>query len=541
VIIRLIIILALAAFLALGAAWVADRPGEISVTWLGWHIETSILVAAVALLIAVALLMFLLSVVRTILRSPDLMARMIRVRRSARGDRAITRGLIAVGAGDLRMARKYSSEAERLKSGEPLSLLLNAQTAQLSGDRTAAELAFRAMAGREDTKLLGLRGLFIEARRREDLPAARNYAEEAARSAPALAWAGQAALEFRSSSGDWDGAIAVLERNMKNKLIDKPAYKRQRAVLLTASALAAEETDRDHARSLVLDAIKLAPTLVPAAELAGRLLAEARKLRKAGKIIEKAWTANPHPDLAQVFAYLRFGDTARDRLARVQSLAEKAPGHAESAIAVARAAIDAQEFAVARNALKPLLAEPTQRVAELMAELEHADTGNDGRAREWMARALRAPHDAAWTADGFVSDRWLPVSPVTGRLDALQWKVPLAAIGRHEDGALIDDDARAPLVEAQPSQPIAPVSANDDQPAPSSAAGAANPTVRRSASLSLAQPKAEPRNEPKSEPRVEPVIPLVHAPDDPGPESPAEPESAPEVPADTWWRIRLFK
>jgi HemY protein len=530
VIIRLIIILALAALLALGAAWVADRPGDIAITWLGWHIETSILVAAVALAIAVMLLMFLWSVVHTILRSPDLMARMIRRRRSARGDRAISRGLIAVGAGDLRSARKYSAEAERLKSGEPLALLLNAQTAQLSGDRAAAELAFRTMAGRDDTKLLGLRGLFIEARRREDLSAARNYAEEAARSAPALAWAGQAALEFRCASGDWDGALAVLDRNVKNKLIDKAAYKRQRAVLLTASALAAEETDRDRARSLVLDAVKLAPTLVPAVELAARLLSEARKLRKAGKIVEKAWLANPHPDLAQVYAYLRFGDSAHDRLARVQSLAEKAPGHVESAIAVARAAIGAQEFAVARLALKPFLAEPTQRVAELMAELEHAESGNEGRAREWMARALHAPRDPAWTADGFISDRWLPVSPVTGRLDALQWKVPLTALGHA--GALIDEHTRTPLLDAPSPQAISPaeISSNADQPATRAAAAAvADTMVRRSAPLS------------GPEPRVEPVIPLVHAPDDPGPEMPAEPESAPEPPSDTWWRIRLFK
>ena len=48
-ILRVIIFLAIAAVLALGAAWVADRPGEIAVTWLGWRIETSILVAAVAL------------------------------------------------------------------------------------------------------------------------------------------------------------------------------------------------------------------------------------------------------------------------------------------------------------------------------------------------------------------------------------------------------------------------------------------------------------------------------------------------------------
>ena len=140
-IIRLIIILAVAAILALGAAWIADRPGEIAVTWLGWHIETSILVAAVALAIVIALLMFLWSVVRTVLRSHNLVARFVSRRRSARGERAISLGLIAVGAGDLRTARKYAAEAGRLKSGEPLALLLNAQTAQLSGDRAAAELA----------------------------------------------------------------------------------------------------------------------------------------------------------------------------------------------------------------------------------------------------------------------------------------------------------------------------------------------------------------------------------------------------------------
>src|SRR4029079_18220875 len=104
----------------------------------------------------------------------------------------------------------------------------------------------------------------------------------------------------------------------------------QRAVLLTARALAAEETERDRARALALDAVKLAPSLVPAAELAGRLLGDAVELRRPSRIIEKAWTANPHPDLAEAYAHLRPGDSARERLTRVQSLALRAPGHVES-------------------------------------------------------------------------------------------------------------------------------------------------------------------------------------------------------------------
>ena len=250
---------------------------------------------------------------------------------------------------------------------------------------------------------------------------------------------------------------------MKGGLIDKAAYRRQRAVLLTAQALAAAEGDalatagkpevslpasgidngnREQAKTLALEAVKLAPGLVPAAALAGRLLGEAGDRRKAARIIETAWRINPHPDLADAYAHLRPGDSARERLARVQALAGKAPGDVEGALAVARAALDAREFSIARETLAPLVASPTQRVAALMAALE-MQQGDEGRGREWMARALNARRDPAWTADGFVSDRWLPVSPVTGRLDAFEWKDPLA--GRDHAGAMIDAEQRAML------------------------------------------------------------------------------------------------
>src|SRR5262249_58178204 len=104
-------------------------------------------------------------------------------------------------------------------------------------------------------------------------------------------------------------------------------------------------------------------------------------------------------------------------LERIRKLAQDSLGHVESALALARAAIAAQDFALARTTLAPLIAAPTQRVATLMAELEEKEHGDIGRAREWMARALTAARDPAWTADGYVSERWMPVSPF-GRLDA---------------------------------------------------------------------------------------------------------------------------
>jgi HemY protein len=567
--IRVIFFLIVVGALSLGIAWLADRPGEVVITWQGLRIETSLMVLAAAMLAAMALLAVVFGVVRAILRSPFVVANFLHHRRGMRAYEAISRGLIAIGSGDAAAARKLSAEVNRLAPGEPLAMLLSAQSAQLAGDRETAERAFRAMASRADTKALGLHGLFIEAQRRGDHAGARAYAEEAARSAPALGWAARAALEFRCATGDWAGALAMLERN--KRALDKETYRRQRAVMLTARALAAEDADRDNAKAFALEAVKLAPGLVPAAALAGRLLAEGGYVRRAARVIEKAWRANPHPDLAQTYAELRFGDAARDRLARVEALAKKTPGQApadrvEGALAVARAALDAQEFIKARAALARYLDVPTKRVALLMAKLERAERNDEGRAREWMARALHAAPDPAWTADGYVSDRWLPVSPVSGRLDAFEWRVPLTGIVSApviepepvppapkeiaSEPRRLDEEARRvpeqPAAAEEPPAPdmqdkagAAPDSANSETAAPAQpavpeqpAASAETPATKQTAEAAPPRRRAKRTAAPP-----EPVIPLVHAPDDPGPEAVDETAPPPEPQSGGWRKL----
>ena len=262
--IRVALYLILIGAIAYGVALLADRPGDVVVTWQGLRIETSLLVLGAAILAAVVVLSFILGLIRWITRSPVMLARLLRNRRGVRAYEAISHGLIAVGAGDIAAAQRFTTEVQRLAPGEPLALLLSAQAAQLGGDRDAAERAFRTMAARPDTKALGLHGLFIEAQRRNDAAGARAYAEEAARIAPALGWAGTAVLEARCRDGDWTGALDLLEQ--QRRMLDKASYRRRRAVLLTARALAIEDRDRDAAKEFALEANKLAPDLVPSAK-----------------------------------------------------------------------------------------------------------------------------------------------------------------------------------------------------------------------------------------------------------------------------------
>src|SRR5260370_8644359 len=58
-----------------------------------------------------------------------------------------------------------------------------------------------------------------------------------AKASPSLAWAGQAALEFRCHDGDWPCALEALGRNRKGGLVHSDVFRRQRAGLLTAQPL----------------------------------------------------------------------------------------------------------------------------------------------------------------------------------------------------------------------------------------------------------------------------------------------------------------
>ncbi len=433
---RALVFLALLALAAYGAVWVADHPGTVTIVWGGYQIGVSLAVGLVGILVAALVIGLILAVVRGVIGLPSFLSRSSRERRRTKGMSALSRGMIAVGSGDPLAAKRHATDAERLLGAQPLTLLLKAQAAQISGDRDAAERAFRSMADDPETRVLGLRGLYVEARRRDDEPAARAYATEAAQLAPSVTWANEAVLEAQCADGDWTAATETVERRASLGLLDKQSARRQRAVLLTASAQLHEAGEPDTALAQAKKAVSLAPELVPAACIAGRLLARKGELRKAAKIVQTAWKAEPHPDLAKVYLGLRPGDSTQDRLARAETLARLSTWHPESRLAVAQAASETRDFAKAREVLAPLVADrPTVRTCTMMARIEEAEHGKDtGRAREWLSRAARAPRDPAWIADGMTSERWVPVSPVSGRVDAFVWKTPPELLSGPDDG-----------------------------------------------------------------------------------------------------------
>ncbi|KAA0698706.1 heme biosynthesis protein HemY [Neorhizobium sp. P12A] len=499
--VRLIIFALVVLALGYGFSWLADRPGDLSLVWEGELYQTKLIVAASILIAIVVAVMLAWGLIRLIWTSPHSVTRYFRARKRDRGYQALSTGLIAAGAGNALLARKMAARTRGLIRGdqEPLINLLEAQAALIEGKHDEARAKFEEMANDPETRELGLRGLYLEAKRLGATEAAQQYAEKAADKAPYLPWAAQATLENRSREGRWDDAIRLLDQQKAARVIEKDEANRLRAVLLTARAGDKLESDPAGARDDALNALKLSDDFVPAALIAAKALFREDKVRKAASTLEQSWKAIPHPEVGKAYVRARSGDTVLDRLKRAERLEAMRPNNVEALLISAQASLDAGDYGKARTKAEAAArADPREGAFLLMADIEEAETGDQGRIRHWMAQALRAPRDPAWVADGFVSDKWLPISPVTGKLDAFEWKSPFGQLeGPVEEGstATVDTALRTlpPVREARPASPTVASPAADTSVIEIKPVVAKQAAATAAASATEASKKPEPR------------------------------------------------
>lgn len=418
-----------------GAAELADNPGTVAIRWQGYAISTSVgvlllLVAATAVLWA-----FVYHLWRWLRAGPGRFMAGRAARRRERGYQVLTKGLVAVAAGDPKAAQRYGRKAGQLIDN-PLNLLLLAQAAQLNGDEAAARRFFERMLEHPETEFLGLRGLIVQATKAGDWQAARGYARRAYGLSPDTEWVSSALFDLEVRAGDWRAAQRTLEAAAKSKLIGVGEAPRRRAVVLAERARGARAMGADDdALALAREAHKLAPELIAAAALAASLLAAQGKARAAAKLVEAAWARSPHPDLARAYGEIAAGEPALERARRFERLHRLNPDHPESHLAMAQAALDAELWGAARRHLEAVAgARPSQRVFRLLASVEERAGGGGNDAAEavrgWLLRAASAPPDSAWLCAtcGAASAEWSARCAACGGFDSLDWKSPPATV-----------------------------------------------------------------------------------------------------------------
>ncbi|WP_338608486.1 heme biosynthesis HemY N-terminal domain-containing protein [Pelagibacterium nitratireducens] len=423
--IRLIVYLVLSLLVALGAAWLIALPGTVEIAFGSWRMSPGL---GLALFIAIGVIIasiLIWAIIRRLIDAPAALARSTARRKERAGVEALSDGMIALQAGEFSRARMLARDARAKLPENPAAQLLEARAELALGDLSSAREHYRALISNERTALAALSGLYEQARTQERGNAAITFARKALAIAPSLDWASEAVFNDLATKGAWADALEMSASLPARTRSQKAAKKRRQGVLETALAMAIEETEPDTAYDHASRALKSIPDFVPAALVAARILINRGDTRRASALLRRTWRAGFHPDAATLYAHVKPGTSALERLKRIRTLVESPQSHPMAAIVLARAAIDAYEWSVARNALAPFLVKPTRQMCLLMAEIEEGQSGDQGKAREWLSRAVSAPADPTWTADGITSDEWAPASPVTGRLDAFEWKVPV--------------------------------------------------------------------------------------------------------------------
>ena len=122
-ILSLFIILSITGYITI---WIKNHPGEITIEWQGWLIETS-----VPVIISITLVLFLTLVstywlFKKIFSIPKSIQRNYKNKRTKKANKTIIKALSAKNMGEIELAEKLSKEAKYLNNS-PLKLLLDTE------------------------------------------------------------------------------------------------------------------------------------------------------------------------------------------------------------------------------------------------------------------------------------------------------------------------------------------------------------------------------------------------------------------------------
>jgi len=435
--IKIVVFVILVAAGATGAAYLLDLEGGVRVAFAGFEVNLTPLnsvIALVLLVLAVWLFLRLAALVVAVLRfingDETAISRYFDRNRERKGFQALSEGLLALASGEGRVAMAKAAKAEKFLRKPELTNLLTAQAAELSGDHKKAEQVYKRLLASDSTRFVGVRGIMKQKLASGDTDTALKLAQKAFAIKRRHSETQDILLKLQAEKHDWKGARETLGAKLKSGALPRDVHKRRDAVLALSEARdVMDEGKSIAAREAAIEANHLSPDLVPAASLAARSHVEKGKARLATRVLKKAWSVHPHPDLAKAFAEMEPDETPEARLKRFATLIKANPEHRESKLLQAELYIAAEDFPAARRALGDLPEDaPDARVLTIMAAIERGEGASDAVVEGWLTRALAAPRGPQWVCDKChnIHREWVPVCENCDSFDTLSWTTPPA-------------------------------------------------------------------------------------------------------------------
>lgn len=468
---KIAVFLLATAALTYGAALLADSGETVRIAAGGVELNLGPLQALILVLLAILavwLTLRILGITYAFLRflngDETAISRYFDRNRERKGYQALADGLLALAANEPKQALGLAQKAERYLGKPEVTNLLLAQAAEMSGDTGKAGVVYKRLLSNEKTRFVGVRGLMRQKLAEGDRETALKLAEKAFALKPRHPEVQDTLLQLQAESGDWKGARQVLSAKAKQGALPKDVHKRRDAVMALQEAKGVlDQSASIEAQEAAIAANKASPDLIPAAVMAARSYILREKPKDAARVLQKAWAAQPHPDLASAYADIVPDEAPDARLKRFEALLKGAPEAEESRLLKAELLIAAEDFPQARRAVTPVVeSNPTARALSIMAAVERGEGAADSVVRGWLAKAVSAPRGKQWVCDSCntVHADWGPVCGQCNGFDTLSWRVAsggaLVAQGAEILPLIIAERvAEEPVVEEAETLPLA--------------------------------------------------------------------------------------
>lgn len=432
---KIILFIAAVAALALGADWLLDTQGGIRLVVAGYEYTLGPLqsvIAITAFVVVVWIGLKLLGLLRATWKflngDETAITRFFARNKAERGFDALAEGMMALASGDGRIAMAKAEKANRYLNRPDLTNLLTAQAAEMMGDRRKAEETYRKLVTNDATRFVGVHGIMKQKLADGDKETALKLAEKAFELKPKHVETQDILLKLQADKKDWAGARQTLSSKLKYGSLPRDVHKRRDAVLALSEAKQVLANDQTiEAREEAILANRLSPDLIPAAVMAAHSYIDKGQKKYAARLLKKAWSVHPHPDLAAAFAAIEPGESPTERLKRFTLLTRSHPDDPETRMLMAELYIAAEDFPQARRTLGDLVeTDPTSRSLTLMAAIERGEGSSDAVVQGWMAKAVTAPVGPQWICDNCqnIHAEWTPTCQNCGAFDTLTWKRP---------------------------------------------------------------------------------------------------------------------
>lgn len=345
--------------------------GKVSIEWLDYQINLPVAVLIAFVLVFFGILNLVYKILNWLMHFPEKYSNFLLKKRKNKGHQLLLDGITAIAAGQAKEAKDFVSLSRELIPDYPLTVFIEAQCAQITGDTDTANQYFKRMIKDQRLMFLGLRGLFNQAKNKQNFIEAKDLLIEAHKIRPDSPWVLEEILTVDIILAK-QGQFKSLAKTGVPRYLSKEVWSRHQAAISWLKFNNQKNFLSEDEKIEILEDIynNEKKWIMPAFYFA-ELLIKKQNFNKAQKVIISIFKHNPHRYFYDLWKSVNNKMDVMDLYQSFEKLISNNPNSYESLFIMSKISIEADLVGQSKHYVNQLLEKnPTKEAYEMMVSIE---------------------------------------------------------------------------------------------------------------------------------------------------------------------------